>query len=212
MKRLFLLFVAVVSLASVAKSELVLDNITNNSGSEEYLGGTFWRAQSFVTSTGDWTLNNVVLRFRFNGGNILAYIYSDSGSNLPGSSLETLTGPTSNSGATPTNATYTSTGLSLTGNTRYWIVVTENQTGELGWTTAANTSTTGSWSIPGTNISATSVNSGSSWTANSAIQNFSINATASAPAPVPEPGTWAAAALLAGGAAFARWRRRRESK
>jgi hypothetical protein len=27
--------------------------------------------------------------------------------------------------------------------------------------------------------------------------------------PIPEPGTWAAAALLAGGAAFARWRKRR---
>ncbi len=32
-----------------------------------------------------------------------------------------------------------------------------------------------------------------------------------APSPVPEPGTWAAAALLAGGAAFARWRRRKSS-
>ena len=31
---------------------------------------------------------------------------------------------------------------------------------------------------------------------------------AQAPAAVPEPGTWAAAALLAGGAAFARWRKR----
>ena len=30
------------------------------------------------------------------------------------------------------------------------------------------------------------------------------------PAAVPEPGTWAAAALLAGGAAFARWRKRRD--
>ncbi len=31
------------------------------------------------------------------------------------------------------------------------------------------------------------------------------------PAPVPEPGTWAAAALLAGGAAFMRWRKRRSA-
>ena len=31
-----------------------------------------------------------------------------------------------------------------------------------------------------------------------------------APAAVPEPGTWAAAALLAGGAAFTRWRKRRD--
>lgn len=31
------------------------------------------------------------------------------------------------------------------------------------------------------------------------------------PAAVPEPGTWAAAALLAGGAAFLRWRKRRDA-
>ena len=30
------------------------------------------------------------------------------------------------------------------------------------------------------------------------------------PEPIPEPGTWAAAALLVGGAAFLRWRRRRD--
>ena len=29
--------------------------------------------------------------------------------------------------------------------------------------------------------------------------------------PIPEPGTWAAAALLAGGAAFLRWRKRRDA-
>jgi hypothetical protein len=32
--------------------------------------------------------------------------------------------------------------------------------------------------------------------------------TAAGGAPIPEPGTWAAAALLAGGAAFMRWRKR----
>ena len=31
------------------------------------------------------------------------------------------------------------------------------------------------------------------------------------PAPIPEPGTWAAAALLAGGAAYARWRKRKSA-
>lgn len=32
------------------------------------------------------------------------------------------------------------------------------------------------------------------------------------PVPVPEPGTWAAAALLAGGAAYVRWRKRRDEE
>ena len=35
-----------------------------------------------------------------------------------------------------------------------------------------------------------------------------VGQASDAPAAVPEPGTWAAAALLVGGAAFARWRRR----
>ena len=38
-----------------------------------------------------------------------------------------------------------------------------------------------------------------------------IRAVRSGPAPVPEPGTWAAAALLVGGAALARWRRRQSA-
>jgi hypothetical protein len=35
-----------------------------------------------------------------------------------------------------------------------------------------------------------------------------LNFATTAPAAVPEPGTWAAAALLAGGAGFMRWRKR----
>jgi hypothetical protein len=42
-----------------------------------------------------------------------------------------------------------------------------------------------------------------SWTGDSVTLNIGAG-----PAPVPEPGTWAAAALLAGGAAFMSWRKR----
>jgi hypothetical protein len=34
--------------------------------------------------------------------------------------------------------------------------------------------------------------------------------TGAGPAPIPEPGTWVAMAVFAGGAAFARWRKRRD--
>ncbi len=40
--------------------------------------------------------------------------------------------------------------------------------------------------------------------------NTAILAGDVGPAPIPEPGTWAAAALLLGGAAYARWRKRRD--
>jgi hypothetical protein len=42
-----------------------------------------------------------------------------------------------------------------------------------------------------------------------AVWNIGVT-SASAPSAVPEPGTWAAAALLAGGAVFMRWRKRRD--
>ena len=44
--------------------------------------------------------------------------------------------------------------------------------------------------------------------ANAPTAAEAINFSTQSAAPVPEPGTWAAAALLAGGAAFARWRQR----
>jgi hypothetical protein len=40
--------------------------------------------------------------------------------------------------------------------------------------------------------------------------NVAIRAGAGPTAPIPEPGTWAAMAIFAGGAAFAGWRRRRQ--
>ena len=41
--------------------------------------------------------------------------------------------------------------------------------------------------------------------------NLTYEYTPVGPAPIPEPGTWAAAALLVGGAAFARWRKRKSA-
>ena len=53
-----------------------------------------------------------------------------------------------------------------------------------------------------------SSNSGASWTNSLAVNNaFSIDVV-----PIPEPGTWAAMAIFAGGAAYAGWRRRKRAK
>ncbi len=48
------------------------------------------------------------------------------------------------------------------------------------------------------------------WDWGSDSVTLNIGGSGPGPAPVPEPGTWAAAALLAGGATFLRWRRRRD--
>lgn len=79
----------------------------------------------------------------------------------------------------------------------------------------ANTSV--SFVLPGGNA----ISDGTEFTVNVEYANVSFSsrvvstdgptflAQGAGPEPIPEPGTWAAAALLIGGAAFARWRRRK---
>ena len=228
MKQYFLTLIAILSLTGAAKSTIVLSNLGNvgDEGSFSSIAEAgVWRAQSFVTSSGDWTLNDATLRIKGNnawyiGVGIFANSTTDPyAPQFPGSGetgiLEFLTGPDTG-GTDFVDATYTSTGLSLAGDTRYWIVllaVPKDGEGPVIWSNAnGNSPSTAIWSIPA-DSNVYSLNSGESWAvdaaASSNIQNFGINATGSGPEPVPEPGTWAAAALLAGGAGFMRWRKRR---
>ena len=191
---------------------LVLDNTSFVSGNTRFVGnGGALAAQSFQTSAGLWELNSVTLDLEniFGGGGFSVSIFGNSGSNTPGSLVGTL------SGASPVNRglyTYTaSSPLSLDGSTRYWIVASATAgNGYSLYITTGNATTTAIWSIP-SGSSLRSMNNGASWSqegegAFRPNYAFSINATSAAA--VPEPGTWAAAALLAGGAAFMRWRKR----
>jgi len=63
--------------------------------------------------------------------------------------------------------------------------------------------------INGTGGFANGLNGGSFSLAQSG-NDLNLVFTAAGGAAVPEPGTWAAAALLVGGAAFMRWRKRRQ--
>ena len=74
------------------------------------------------------------------------------------------------------------------------------------------TAVTGALTWAGSDFTTLGVDEGTylwDWGGDSVTLN--IGGSGPGPAPIPEPGTWAAAALLAGGAAFARWRRRKSS-
>jgi hypothetical protein len=127
MRKLSLLLLFMAALANAGKSELVLDNIGNVGGDSTSLENTRWIAQSFETSAGSWTLDDVVVRVGGTSTNVFVAIYADSGigspASAPGGVLETLSGQSSfNTGPVLSNITYTSSGLSLAANTRYWIV------------------------------------------------------------------------------------------
>jgi hypothetical protein len=94
-------------------------------------------------------------------------------------------------------------GFSMSANTPYALVLSSDAN-EIKWgrNTIGSITTGEGFTFHSFNLSE---DSGGSWTTSSVAQD---NAIIMEVAVVPEPGTWAAAALLAGGAAFMRWRKR----
>jgi hypothetical protein len=140
----------------------------------------------------------------FTTASLTLSIYSNSGGN-PGTVVAT-------SGATTVGAkglyTFSFSSLNLSASTSYWVVpqfdvdwfwyLNDAETQPVGLNSSG-------YSYLGTKRSNNDITG--TWTNTS--QPYSLTITAGSGAPIPEPGTWAAAALLAGGAAFARWRKRK---
>jgi hypothetical protein len=223
MRKIFSLLCAVYIAAASANAALVFGNLgsagTDALGTSSFqITSTQYLAQGFTTPGpgGLLSLDSVVLGLNVNTGSTdtRVQIFADSSGTPSGSPLATITGAVGSS--TPALYTFTLVSpLLLASNSTYWIVVSDPDGGQqYNWVynddgdSPVGLNGSGySWAAAGT---LRSTNSGVSWADRSA--NFERTAAfyvnASAPAVVPEPGTWAAAALLAGGAAFARWRRR----
>lgn len=94
-------------------------------------------------------------------------------------------------------------GFSMSANTPYALVLSSDAN-EIKWgrNTAGSITTGEGFTFHSFNLSE---DSGANWTTSSVAQD---NAIVMEVAAVPEPGTWAAAALLAAGAVFMRWRKR----
>lgn len=178
-----------------------------------------WLAQGFTTpvSGGLLNLESIVLGLSVNSGSTdtRVQLFANSGGLPSGSALATVLGSVANN----TPALYTFTLASpylLSSGTTYWIVVSDPDIGDqYNWVfnndeidPSGQNSSGYLWPSAGT---LRTLNGGASWSDRSGNTQrytaFYLNA--SAPAVIPEPGTWAAAALLVGGAAYARWRKRK---
>ena len=218
MKTLFTLLAAALFAVSTSHAEIVFGNLgANGTGALSDSGSDFGPsatslkilAQGFTTGTDPdfLTIQSVSIgAFYDNLGTAsrTLSIYSNNIEDNPGTVVAT-------SGATTIGAkgvyTFSFSSLNLSASTSYWVVPQFNQ--DWFWyfnneeeppvglnasgysylkTRRSNNDITGDW--------------------RSAISIYSLTITAGSSAPIPEPGTWAAAALLVGGAAFARWRKR----
>jgi hypothetical protein len=217
MKALLTLLAAALFAVSTSHAEIVFGNLGANgtgalsdSGSDFGPGASTLKilAQGFTTGTDPdfLTIQSVSIgAFYDNSGTAsrTLSIYSNTGGN-PGTVVAT-------SGATTVGAkglyTFSFSSLNLSASTSYWVVPQFNQ--DWFWyTNDADEQPVGlnasGYSYLGTKRSDNNITG--TW--RNATSPYSLTITAGSSAPIPEPGTWAAAALLVGGAAFARWRKR----
>jgi hypothetical protein len=233
MRKTLLTTIAVATLAlGSAQSAVVFGNLgeTENAGLNELntqvLFSTRWFAVGFnlAPNPGQWYGLQTVKLGLLGTANVKLSLYSDNGLGTPGSALaqsDTLAvsgGPTvfsfdlSQGGTTTSSGNWTNISP---GN--YWFVASSSDS--VNWVNSASGSTPSEFSPTNINVGPASpsgwsyvatkftTNGGSTWSPSISgpAQNLSISVTA-----IPEPGTWAAMAIFAGGAAYAGWRRRRQ--
>ena len=105
----------------------------------------------------------------------------------------------------------------LTAGSTYWLVLERASGNNLTWRTPAGLASTvlpsaqggSGWANLGTSTYIRTTNSGAAW-ANQTQGSISYSSISLDASPIPEPGTWAAMAIFAGGAAYAGWRRRQQ--
>ena len=203
-----------------ANAAIVFGNLGANGDGAIATGGgtlltpTVWRALAFTPNGTDLVLNTATLGLstRDSGSAVIRLdLYSDIAGN-PGISLfNTSQTLLANTAAQQTPFTLNQT---LTAGVTYWIVAQrDGGTGAnnaLNWrpgnpNTAPTAQNLSGWVFVGAK---TSGNDGVTWSdLDTGNPSNGISLTAS---PIPEPGTWAAMAIFAGGAAYAGWRRRQQ--
>jgi len=186
-------------------ADTISSNLASASAGVESATASNWLAASFTTSSSA-TLGEVILSLAdttSRGGTATVSVYADDGLNEPGSLLAALS-----SGSTL--QTWISSGLSLSANSTYWIVLSA-VTGQVDWSYASDDAGSGSGF---TDTWAASYDGGSSWYTYASLQNVGVDplqmdvetSTASTAA-TPEPAS-VAFCLIGAGLAAMSWRRR----
>jgi hypothetical protein len=237
MKKTLLSILGVATLAmGSAQSAVVFDTVLGNLGQTENAGldelnaqvlnSTRWFAVgiNLAANPGQWYgLKNAKIGLLGNAS-VTLRLYSDL-NNSPNSALAQFDTQIVNSGSSVLTTFDLSQGTTVTpsGNStnispgNYWFVASSSST--MNWVNSANGTTPQEFTPVNPNVGPPTpsgwtyvatkftTNSGATWSPNliGPAQNLSISVNA-----IPEPGTWAAMAILAGGAAFAGWRRRRQ--
>jgi hypothetical protein len=171
--------------------------------------GPTWAAQSFVTDGNSYTLDSILAKVGNGAGSpaVVARLHDDSGS-LVGTLIETLT-PPGVAGA-PSDRIFLPDGpVNLSALTKYWFVLGTSNSGTFDWLYAEGNGQIGPGFLDSYSYSD---DSGASWSNPGSDNPFflEVNVSDSVEA-VPEPGTFALAAISACGLGFVGKRRKSQS-
>ena len=202
---------------SALQGALVISNLPNSNNGGSTLSDTAWKAVLFTTGPQPTLLSAVTVGLNPDptsapvpiDQNVTVSLYSVTTNNTPNTLLATtgLT-PVTMSNRQGLYSFNSFAGTAMEASTAYALVLSSDLSkikwGSNGLSGNAPTTANGFEYINFVQSS----NSGASWTNSLAVNNaFSIDVV-----PIPEPGTWAAMAIFAGGAAYAGWRRRKRAK
>ena len=186
---------AAISVPIPAPADTISSNLASPSGGVESATASNWLGASFTISSAS-ALQDAVLSLadtNASGGSAAVSIYNDDGLNEPGSLLATLTSASTLT-ASLAPVSWTSSGLSLSPNSTYWVVL-RALTGEVDWSYAGDDSSSGSGF---TDAWAASYDGGASWYVYASSQNagvdplqMSVETTNATAAATPEPSTLA---------------------
>lgn len=146
--------------ASLSSAVTLYDNLSQPALGNDQVTATQWNANKFVTDATIYSLPQVTLRLSSTDTSsaLQVLLYSDSANN-PGSQVATI-GSTSSIPSTATDITFTPSGIVLSANTTYWIVVNTSGAGAYRWYFPSTLSGTG---VAFNSAFSRSNNGGSSW-------------------------------------------------
>lgn len=180
--------------ALIMQADTISSNLSNVTAGTEAASGNTWLTASFGTGSSDSSLSSLTLLLS-NPATGVAEVDLYSNSLLqPGSLVGTLTSPGSYS-TSLSNTTFSSSGLALSPNSTYWIVL-KALSGEFDWAWTTDSSGSGvgfqgTWGI--------STDAGSNWFTYAVYPTqFSVTTTAAAAVPEPSTGWLAVDGLLIG--------------
>ena len=169
------------------------DNLSGSAAGDGSTSGSAWLGNQFSTAGGNYVLNSVTIKFVGTPSAPQVALYNDSGDNTPGTTqLAILT----HTGIfTAGDNTFSSSYADWLSDANYWIVLRNGGTWQYSALTPTGPGSSTAW--------AQSNNSGVNWGGQSdAPYQMQVMATAV----VPEPATWALAAV---GLGIAGWKGRR---